>query len=490
MYTLLHISDLHRSADQPISNKELMSSLIADFQRSAQENPSLPKPDAIIISGDLVEGLPLQSNRYPDALIQQYEEALDLLVSLAEEFVNGDRSRVIMVPGNHDVDWNHASSTCEIEEQSKGDPRPLFHTFQDSYRWSWETRQLLRITNMERYEQRFQYFNQMYNAFYAGSALSHPIDPQRPWNLFSLDDGNIIVCGFNSCVFNDCYSDLGHIRPDDIAECHLEIRRIAKKTALPLAIWHHGVGGAPLSSDYIDLKTVHHMIDVGFRVGLHGHIHDSTHSSANLYVSVEERMAVIGAGSLCAGPKALPPGVNRRYNVIQLDTQERQGVVHVRAMNQQNIWGPGQLFESGGQSYVPIEWSESYRVLNAPQAIGVSGSPSTKLDEIEGHIRRKQYHKAKASLSASQWIPSYLKRQLFAKIFSQNEEWPELARLLEAPLNDEELALYVSAAEKIGDVSGAIKVLKTAAQNGRFSHLLVKTLQQRMQVRHKIGGAS
>ena len=30
------------------------------------------------------------------------------MIRLAEKFLDGDRSRVIIVPGNHDVDWNLA----------------------------------------------------------------------------------------------------------------------------------------------------------------------------------------------------------------------------------------------------------------------------------------------------------------------------------------------------------------------------------------------
>ena len=112
-----------------------------------------------------------------------------------------------------------------------------------SYRWSWSSRQMFRIANIDRYKQRFEYFNDMYSAFYNGVSLAYPVDPEQPWNLFNLDGGNILVSAFNSCVINDCFSNLGHIRSVDLAECHLEMRRVGRQGCLPIAVWHHGVGG-------------------------------------------------------------------------------------------------------------------------------------------------------------------------------------------------------------------------------------------------------
>ena len=80
-----------------------------------------------------------------------------------------------------------------------------------------------------------------------------------------------------------------------------------------------------MASDYVDPVTVKQMIAKRFRLGLHGHRHDSSLSLVDLFVSTKEKMAVMGAGSLCSGPQALPHGVNRRYNVIQIDLNQSQG---------------------------------------------------------------------------------------------------------------------------------------------------------------------
>jgi hypothetical protein len=308
LYTILHISDLHRMGGTSVTNEELLSGLVADFQRSSRETPALTHPDAIVVSGDLVEGLRLGSTTYPDALRKQYQEAEGLLASLVDEFLGGDRSRAVIVPGNHDVDWNGVRKAFETEQNPPENPRGFVNDPESSYRWSWSDQLVFRISAPECYERRFEYFNEMYKRFYQGVPLAHPVDPSRPWNLFSLDGGHVIVAAFNSCVANDCFSDLGHIRSKDIADCHLAMRPLGRPKCLPVAVWHHGVGGQPWASDYLDPNTVKLMTDKGFRLALHGHRHDSSISPLDLFVSTRETLAVIGAGSLSAGEKALPMG--------------------------------------------------------------------------------------------------------------------------------------------------------------------------------------
>ena len=468
-----------------ISNPELLSSLIADFARIRLEIPDLGRPDAIVVSGDLVEGLTLESDQYPDSLRTQYGEVAEFLASLSDEFLDGDRSRVVIVPGNHDVDWNGVRMAFSDGDQQSDNPRVLMRDPDTLYRWSWSERKIFRITDAERYERRFEYFNEMYRSFYEDTHLGHPVDPERPWNLFNLDNGNILVAAFNSCVSNDCFSDLGHIRSTDLADCHLEMRRVGRQGCLPMAVWHHGVGGPPLTSDYVDPATVKLMIDKGFRLGLHGHRHDSTHSPVDLFVSTKETMAVIGAGSLCSGPKALPYGVNRRYNIMQIDREKGTGRVYVREMNQPNIWGPGQLFESGGQSYVNINWTPS--TLEMVDQSRSGGAIITKVDELEAFVSARRFGEAREMLlDDNDMTPTY-RRRLLAKVFEETEAWADLKKLVECPENDGELAMYTMAAERCGDMTGVDEALTMAAASGEFSVLLVADLRRRIQARSTLG---
>src|SRR5258708_170016 len=107
-YSILHISDLHRSPTDPISNDELISALVSDRNRYVTEKPSIRAPDAIVVSGDIIQGVLLGTAEYETALAEQYATAETFLDELVKRFASNDRSRVVIIPGNHDVDWNTA----------------------------------------------------------------------------------------------------------------------------------------------------------------------------------------------------------------------------------------------------------------------------------------------------------------------------------------------------------------------------------------------
>ena len=485
MYVILHISDLHRTGGDRISNQELVSSLVTDFVRTSRESPRVERPNAIVVSGDLVEGLPFGSEAYPEGLTRQYQEVADLLADLSDEFLSGDRSQLVIVPGNHDVDWNGVRDSFEVEEQDPSNRLRSIEEMETGYRWSWKDRQVFRIANQKRYEARFDYFNQMYREFYRDARLDHPVDPERPWNLFNLDGGNIVVAAFNSCVINDCFSDLGHIRSRDLADCHLEMRRRAKPACLPISVWHHGVAGPQLASDYVGPEVIKQMIDKGFRLGFHGHLHDSTYYPVDLFVSTKETMAVIGAGSLCSGPKALPHGVNRRYNVVHIDQDQGTGQVHVREMNQPTIWGPGQLAESGGKSYVDITWTTSS--LHMVDQSRSGGPVTAKSDDVEHLVRTGRWKEARDMLLTDTALSQAYKRRLLAKVYEEGEQWLDLMRLLDPPRNEDEVATFVAAAERSGHLTNALEMLARAKDSGEISQALIVDLDRRIQARLRFG---
>ena len=62
--TILHISDIHRTSDEPVTNQSILNALIADLRRQ-QENEGLPKPDILVVSGDLTQAA--DEHEYDDA---------------------------------------------------------------------------------------------------------------------------------------------------------------------------------------------------------------------------------------------------------------------------------------------------------------------------------------------------------------------------------------------------------------------------------------
>ena len=95
MYSILHITDLHRSVSDSISNAELLSSLVSDRDNYVNEEVPIIPPQAVIVSGDIIKGVGLGVENFKDELTSQYQVAHEFLANLADEFLNGDRSRVI-----------------------------------------------------------------------------------------------------------------------------------------------------------------------------------------------------------------------------------------------------------------------------------------------------------------------------------------------------------------------------------------------------------
>ena len=206
--TILHISDLHRSSDNSISNVSLLSSLCRDSDN--YYNDKILKPDLIIVSGDIVQG----SNDFENAdkiLIEQYKEAHDFLVSLADELLNGDRNKIILVPGNHDICWKESIlSMKKIDENKFLDNNQEVKNYylkeinksNSNIRWSWKDRSFYAIEDNNMYYNRLSYFVNFYKEFY-NNQKEYSLNPKDQYDIFDFEEWGITVIGLNSCYNND-----------------------------------------------------------------------------------------------------------------------------------------------------------------------------------------------------------------------------------------------------------------------------------------------
>jgi len=144
---VLHISDLHRSREEPIDNDSLIAALLSDSDRYLGETPPVPQPGAIVVSGDLIQGVGIGAHKWVDSMLDQYRVAGVFLDQLAKRFLAGDRSKIIIVPGNHDVCWNTSFAAMErvpADQWPQNIQSALVEPDSD-YRWSWRERALYRV---------------------------------------------------------------------------------------------------------------------------------------------------------------------------------------------------------------------------------------------------------------------------------------------------------------------------------------------------------
>jgi hypothetical protein len=420
-YTILHISDLHRSPLDPIGNEALLSSLVADLARSRSEIPQIGHPDCIVVSGDVIQGAALSDPNYIAVVEEQYEVALQLLNSLAERFVDGDHARVVVVPGNHDVNWNVALSAMETipDDKIPKDLRPSVDFAPSSrLRWDWKSRKLYQIVDTPKYESRLAHYRNFVASFYDKTDVVYPINPDSDYCLFELNKGRIGVAAFSSCMGNDCFAYHGAISQSSLAQAYIDLHDRTPQYDLLMAVWHHSIEGPPGASDYMDIATVYNLIGYGFRLGLHGHQHRAQTSNRFIHLPKQEPMAVVSAGSLCAGPRELPTGVNRQYNVIEIADDCSSVRVHVREMTVGTIFAPARRAEFGGQSYIDMEIGradsagkterarDDSKIIEAEQAIQ-DGEPKQALNLLRDvHSAKGTYAHAlmvKAAIAAGDW---------------------------------------------------------------------------------------
>lgn len=357
MYSILHISDLHRSPRDNITNAELVSALVSDRQRYLTENPIIRKPDAIVISGDIVQGVVLGTSNAEVELAAQYGAALEFIGELTDRFVGGDRSRVVIVPGNHDIDWAMSKSAMTIVQTAdypKNLSAELFHP--DSlYRWDWKTRELFLITDAALYKKRMDAYWKFFESFYASTPNLLRVARDQPPNLFSLWDGRIGIAAFDSCHGNDCFSFQGSIPREMVARAQLDLLD-AGGFGLLMAVWHHNVEGPPYRTDYMDIDIVRGMIGRGFRLGLYGHQHRPDATPVQIRLADSETMALVSAGSLCAGANEMPTGAMRGYNIIEINEDLRSARIHFREMSVANLFCAARRSALGGASFIDLTW--------------------------------------------------------------------------------------------------------------------------------------
>ena len=341
--SVLHISDLHRDLANPIRNDVLVDSLENDRRHySTEETPAVRSPDLIIVSGDIIQGIKPDVQDPEARLREQYQEALEFLSVLTERFVGGDRNRVIVVPGNHDVSAYHFEKSLrrvEILPDRKKELATQLFSPDSRLRWSWSGFELYEIADHFLYAQRLAAFADFYAAFYNG-ARTYDLDPAKQIDIFDLPAFGLTIAGFSSCYNNDLFNRQGAIHPGCIASAGERLRIPSLQDRLCIAVWHHNAEGLPEHSDYMDPDLLQNLIDRGFSLGFHGHQHRPQFLDTRFRHGTDRKITVISAGTLCGGASFRH---GRAYNITELDTDNRTGRLHVREMQNDNlilpIWG-------------------------------------------------------------------------------------------------------------------------------------------------------
>ncbi len=444
MYSILHISDLHRSADDPLDNDTLFASLVADRNRYLGESPRIPPPEAIVVSGDLIEGAPIGAPDWENVIKKQYEVAFSFLSQLCQRFLEGDKSRMILIPGNHDVCWNtsYRAMRAVAHDEFPDDVHAVLVQPNSTYRWSWSTRRLYQIRDQVAYEQRMDRYWELVQSFYENEEYVS-IDRTRGYQLFELCQRHILVAGFDSISGNDCYNFAGSLARGAVGRCAIELDDVDHSYGLKIAVWHHSIQGPPVKTDYMDASHVHQMIGHGFQLGLHGHQHVAGAFTQYVHLDATSSMPVVSAGSLCAGARQLPRGVNRQYNLIVVEDDFLTARVHVREM------GDGGQFtrKSAGaflSGFLEITWQPQTNVAGIRSDAHANNLRRT-VEDAESALRAGDTRRALTLLGDSEVGALPHARKLKIAALMSEHDWDGLIRAINEPVTVEERVLLIEA---------------------------------------------
>ena len=427
MPTVLHISDLHRTSGPHLSNDELLPALVSDATRWDMEG--IPRPELIVVSGDLVQGAALDAHN-PDAEVEdQYREVGDFLRRLGEEFVDSDRSRIVMVPGNHDVHWRRSLDGMRPIDPSPDGIATKALQPTSGLRWNWVDHRAYEISDQDLYASRFEHFRRFRKNFYDGVEPSPFFGEHEDLLFFEYPELDLLVAGFASWHGNDCLCHVGEIAPTSLALSQKLVARSRMDTAV--AVWHHSITGGPRTNDYMDRRVVHRMIDFGFSVGLHGHQHYPGAAPFELSLPDLTSMAIVGAGSLAVGDNELPMGERRQFNVVVIDPDSESITVHVRAMSAGGVFTGSHRDDFRGNTFIKLD-------LPTSRAPSPSSRVLQRLDEAVTAVGKRRHEEALTLIADIPRSRSPEKRRIEIEALRGLGKKQQLIEVLDPPQNVDE----------------------------------------------------
>ncbi|WP_228038571.1 metallophosphoesterase [Nostoc sp. LEGE 12450] len=295
---ILHLSDIH--LETSAQAQRYFTQLASDLT----QNLHLKQLNYLVISGDITN----------HSTQEEYEAAFKLVDKLVKRYGLAP-NRIIIVPGNHDLNWELSETAYTFVPKGKL-PNPLP---EGRYIDAGSTGALIR--NEDEYKKRFEYFsdcfykkiyNQPYPQEYDQQAILHPC----------LED-KILFLACNSCWEIDHeYRNRSSIHPNAIANALLTENY---DDWLKIAVWHHPVNS---SESMKNVEFLEQLAVNGFQLGIHGHIHQAR--DENFKYDTERGLRIIAAGTFGALATKQVTGIPLQYNLLTLDPESGMLTVETR----------------------------------------------------------------------------------------------------------------------------------------------------------------
>ncbi|MCI0662644.1 MAG: TIR domain-containing protein [Acidobacteria bacterium] len=312
---ILHLSDLDfDKEDDPITR---LQPIVRDL-KDREGGLGFNQLDYLVISGDL-------TNR---ASAAEFERAHEFISELISQF-GLSAARCVIVPGNHDLDWDVADIYKWLPER-KVDVKQLKV---GSYV---KQGNVYGIRDDAVYPRRFENFDRFYHQL---TQQPYPLKPEAQCMTFTFDEPRIQFLTINSAwEIDEYFQDRSGINQSALAKGLLKANnqietakkegRIGKDDSIMrIAVCHHPVtGNGKIARDaFLD-----QLRQEGFKLCLHGHVHEDRTDA--IHYMDPRRIYVAGAGSSGAPVRQRPESTPRLYNLIEVWRNHSRVRVNTRCM--------------------------------------------------------------------------------------------------------------------------------------------------------------
>ncbi|VFM94971.1 MAG: WD40 repeat [Candidatus Kentron sp. G] len=360
---ILHLSDLH------LEDEKFADICRARLETDLVEELRIERLSYLVISGDITG----------HATEAEYRIAFAMVDSLVKRF-GLDAGRVVVVPGNHDIDWELSEAAYPFVLRRKL-PKELPA---DRHIPAGEAGALVR--DDERYRERLANFDTHFyrrvcrgEDYYPRSQASpsttggnslistkdiierisgardYPPDGAGRFLWVEHPRERILFLGLDSCWRIDHhFRDRASIDPSALRAALDRIQDGPRNSNakyddwLKIAVFHHPVTGKEaMNGQFMELLATN-----GFQLCLHGHIHEdmaSFHKYDNTHV-----VKIVGAGTFGAPTRTPASDIPLRYNLLTFDPETREMTVNIRKKEKPD--GPWSADTRWGDKNTPTPW--------------------------------------------------------------------------------------------------------------------------------------
>lgn len=312
--TIVHLSDIqfgkfHRFPDaaEPSNAFDTLSQrLIADLEYLRREHKV--EPDIILVTGDLAEWGRRSELHQVFTFLGQAAEALRL-----------PRSRVAIIPGNHDVDRKACAAyflDCESRE----------------------------IPHVRPYPAKWTHFKAFFEDFYR-DAQNVSFTDAEPWTLFEYPELFTVIAGLNS-TWADSHLEAdhyGYVGEEQMRWFESRLRTRKQDGWLRIAALHHNVRPGPTSSEESlrDAPLLRTIMGPLVNAVVHGHTHDG---QTDVF---RPNVPIYSTGSASVAASERPPEVPNQYQVLQFTARGASRWARAYRADERKFIGDNRATEHG-----------------------------------------------------------------------------------------------------------------------------------------------